>query len=109
MPGRLDTPVAGTMQAGLLRTSHAKCNKPSPARPRGLVDIALARDQSLASKLSNTSPISAWRPSAFLEKIRSPFTVTSNTPPPLGTSVMLSMLGSNLFNKASVNLTARGV
>ncbi len=91
-----------------LNLLEAKRNKPSPVIEEGLWAL-YGLDQILALKLLSTSFISAWRPSAFLEKMRSPSTVTSKTPPPPGIKVMLSMLDSNLFNRDPVKLTARGV
>ena len=85
-----------------------KCNGPSLAVREG-PRKAVPSCQILALKLFSTSSISAWRPSAFLEKMRSPSTVTSKTPPPPGIRVRLSRLDSNLPNSASVKLTARGV
>lgn len=58
-----------------------------------------------------TSPGSAWRPSAFFEKISLPFTITSKTPPLLGISVHDSINASisRSLRISSVRLTARGV
>ena len=55
-----------------------------------------------------TSPGSAWRPNAFLEKTRSESTLTSNTPPSEGIRVKDCISVSHASNNSAVRLTARG-
>jgi hypothetical protein len=60
---------------------------------------------------SRTSPGSAWRPSAFLEKTSSPFTTTSNTPPLAGINFHEPIKASSSRSPriSAVNLTARSL
>jgi len=102
------TGLNSTIAQGALSVKMLGHNGPSLAVREG-PRKAVPSCQILALKLFSTSSISAWRPSDFLEKMRSPSTVTSKTPPPPGTKARLSMLDSNLSNSASVKLTARGV
>ncbi len=57
---------------------------------------------------SSTSPSSGKRPTAFLEKISSPLTVTSKTPPVEGRSSKLATLFFSSPRTLSANLAALG-
>ena len=61
------------------------------------------------SKSSTISPGSAWRPRAFLLKISSSSTITSNRPWLEGIKVRDSMAGVNFSSSSPVKLRARGV
>lgn len=57
---------------------------------------------------ATTSPGSAWRPRAALEKIGSPSIVTSKRPLSAGIRSRRSMTGAHPFSSSSVRPTALG-